>query len=235
MRNKFSEAQVRVFWNSVAGIYDNENEKFSYTHTQRFVEAMKHMRLKKGDSLLNVWSRTGEAIVYLRKKFPGISISNIELSDRFVELAEKNYPDEKFIRGSLHRFPFADSSFDCVLSLETLEHVAEPEKFLGEIFRVLKPGKMLVMSLPPAAVEYTSVVANMFRIGHGEGPHKFLSSWTVKKLLRKAGFQLLLHRGTVLVPVGPEFLKRLGFWLEPKIQNTIISELGIRQFYVARK
>jgi len=235
MRNKFTEPQVRKFWNSVAGIYDDENAKFDYAHTQRFYQAIEFMSLRKGERLLNVWSRTGEAIQYLRKSFPGIKIDNIELSDKFVEKAKKAVPMEKFIRGTLHKFPFRDNTFDCVMSLETLEHTAEPEKFLGEIYRVLKPGKKLVMSLPPATVEYTSVIADFFHIGHGEGPHKFLSSWSVKKMLRKAGFRVLKHKGTVLVPVGPKFLKKFGYWLEPFVQGTIFAELGIRQFYVAKK
>ena len=36
-------------------------------------------------------------------------------------------------------FPFKDSFFDYVISNEVLEHVFEPEKFMGEIHRVLKP------------------------------------------------------------------------------------------------
>jgi SAM-dependent methyltransferase len=35
---------------------------------------------------------------------------------------------------------FADSSFDVVTSFMVMEHVAEPKKFFGEVFRVLKPG-----------------------------------------------------------------------------------------------
>jgi SAM-dependent methyltransferase len=36
--------------------------------------------------------------------------------------------------------PFADGTFDLVTSFMVMEHVAEPTRFLGEIFRVLKPG-----------------------------------------------------------------------------------------------
>lgn len=44
--------------------------------------------------------------------------------------------------------PFAAASFDTVLLLEVLEHVADAERVLAEINRVLKPGGTLLVSVP---------------------------------------------------------------------------------------
>jgi SAM-dependent methyltransferase len=44
--------------------------------------------------------------------------------------------------------PFASASFDTVLLLEVLEHVADAERVLAEICRVLKPGGALLISMP---------------------------------------------------------------------------------------
>jgi SAM-dependent methyltransferase len=41
-----------------------------------------------------------------------------------------------------------DASFDCVLAVEVLEHVAEDVRFVGQVRRVLKPGGFLLMSTP---------------------------------------------------------------------------------------
>ncbi|MBS0461925.1 MAG: class I SAM-dependent methyltransferase [Proteobacteria bacterium] len=46
------------------------------------------------------------------------------------------------------RLPFLDDSFDSVLLLEVLEHVAQPGAVLTEIRRVLKPGGVLLLSMP---------------------------------------------------------------------------------------
>ena len=46
------------------------------------------------------------------------------------------------------RLPFADGSFDVVVSFETIEHVAGPELLLQEIVRVLKPGGVCICSSP---------------------------------------------------------------------------------------
>jgi SAM-dependent methyltransferase len=44
------------------------------------------------------------------------------------------------------RVPAEDESFDCVLSSQVLEHVADPALYLHEAYRVLKPGGSLVLS-----------------------------------------------------------------------------------------
>ncbi|MFD1362886.1 class I SAM-dependent methyltransferase [Lentibacillus salinarum] len=38
--------------------------------------------------------------------------------------------------------------FDCIVSFETLEHVAEEEQFLTNVYHLLKPGGTLVLSTP---------------------------------------------------------------------------------------
>jgi ubiquinone/menaquinone biosynthesis C-methylase UbiE len=44
--------------------------------------------------------------------------------------------------------PLADQSFDCAMATELLEHCADPEMVLTEIYRVLKPGGVLFFTVP---------------------------------------------------------------------------------------
>jgi SAM-dependent methyltransferase len=51
------------------------------------------------------------------------------------------------IGSSLH-LPFAEGSFDAVLSTQVLEHVPEPGRLLSEATRVLRPGGSLILTAP---------------------------------------------------------------------------------------
>jgi SAM-dependent methyltransferase len=54
----------------------------------------------------------------------------------------------------LGAMPFLSESFDLVLSIETLEHVPNPDKALGEIHRVTRPGGWFLCSVPTEQDEY---------------------------------------------------------------------------------
>lgn len=76
------------------------------------------------------------------------------------------------------RLPFGDESFDTILLLEVLEHVAEPERVLSEIQRVLKAGGVLLLSMP-------------FLYPLHDAPHDYqrYTSPGLKHAVRRAGMQ----------------------------------------------
>jgi len=67
-------------------------------------------------------------------------------------------------------------------------------------------------------------------LGIGAGNDSLMSSRSAGNFLT-----LLHHKGTVLFPVGPKSFRDWGERLITKFQNTFVSELGIRQFYVCEK
>jgi SAM-dependent methyltransferase len=68
------------------------------------------------------------------------SISPRYLGIDFVAACGRHFrPPAKFIAGSGDRLPFKDNSFDFVISIYLLEHLANPEAALNEIRRVVRP------------------------------------------------------------------------------------------------
>lgn len=55
--------------------------------------------------------------------------------------------------------PFANNSFDCIVSFETLEHLENQRALLTEFRRLLKPSGFLIISSPDKAV-YTDKMGN---------------------------------------------------------------------------
>ena len=56
--------------------------------------------------------------------------------------------DTTDVLGAAERLPFADETFDAVLSLNVLEHVKDPFQAAREIIRVMKPGGELMVVAP---------------------------------------------------------------------------------------
>ncbi|MGI8536751.1 MAG: class I SAM-dependent methyltransferase [Mycobacteriales bacterium] len=52
------------------------------------------------------------------------------------------------VRGSAYALPFADASFDRVIAAEVLEHLPEDSRAMAELFRVLRPGGLLAVTVP---------------------------------------------------------------------------------------
>lgn len=83
-------------------------------------------------------------------------------------------------------FPFDDNHFDSALCNQVLEHVFNPDEFLSEIARVLKPGAKLLLTVPFAWDEH-------------EQPFDFArySSFGLSHLMEKHGFEIVEHRKSV--------------------------------------
>ena len=234
--NPWSDADVERHWDSVADIYVRENERVSETHAQRFKIGVGRLQLFPRARVLNVSSRDAEAEDHIRRLYPDVEVVHAEISNGLMDVAREFRPHA--VQRKLKTYsalPFADAAFDRVLSLETLEHAADPAAFLAELHRVARPDAILVLSCPPATSEIPYRIYTALFGGHGEGPHRFLPSREVRRLLAAAGWEVIWHRGSLLVPVGPRWLRRWGERLIERFPRGFIAELGIRQFYVAKR
>lgn len=232
----WTDKEVEEHWDSVAHMYVRENDRVKATHDQRFRESIRYLDLFPESKVLNITSRDAEATDYIARSEPSADVLNAEISQGLMDVAANLRPYIRQVKiFNYSKLPFADASFNRVLSLETLEHVSNPINFLNELHRVSTSEARLVLSCPPATSELPYRIFTALFGGHGEGPHKFPKSKEVKKMLEKTGWKLLLHKGTVLIPVGPAGLQKMGEKIIDKFQNTFLSELGIRQFYVCDK
>ena len=77
-----------------------------------------------------------------------------EFADRLrITGLDVSYSSDRVTRGSLTALPYADGEFDRALCLDVLEHLSfdEQPRALAELFRVLKPGGRLLVSVPNLA------------------------------------------------------------------------------------
>lgn len=91
------------------------------------------------------------ALTYLIAQ-DGADMTGLDLSPDAINIAKQKIKRKKlninFLCGNSFNLPFSENYFDAVISLEVIEHIIEPADFLKEIYRVLKPGGVVVLSTP---------------------------------------------------------------------------------------
>jgi SAM-dependent methyltransferase len=94
--------------------------------------------VRAGSSVLDIGCGAGTLALLKRN---GVALAGVDLSPDCARAARRNGYDAAFA-ARLDRLPFADHSFDYVVSLDVLGHIAFEEKdgVLSEIKRVLRPG-----------------------------------------------------------------------------------------------
>jgi predicted SAM-dependent methyltransferase len=128
---------------------------------------------------------------------------------------DANYASDLVTTASLGALPYADGSFDRALCLDVLEHLTFPEQgqALTELFRVVRPGGELLISVPNLAHLQSRV--HFFLTGRlihtaslakhpGDRPAgEFI------ELATGAGFRLISRRGIFpTVPVLTRWIRR---------------------------
>lgn len=234
-KNNFTIDEVKRFWDSVSDIYESSNANVQGVHDQRYRVAVELVAPQPGLRALNLWSRAGRSLHYLRPVFGDGEIVNLEAADRLRGMAQERFPDELFGDTNLVDIDYPDDYFDRIVSLETLEHSPDPAALVKSFFRVLKPGGRAVISLPPPTAEVILYIYELFAENHGEGPHRFISYKEVSGYLKAAGFRLVEHRATLFVPFDFAPAVKLNAFLERNFRWLGLRNFGLRHFYVVEK
>lgn len=96
--------------------------------------------------ILEIGCGPGSLAGALHRWYPDAEITAIDRDSEFIDFAAEHENGIVFTEGDAVALPFADNSFDAVISNTVSEHI-EPSKFYGEQLRVLKPnGICLVLS-----------------------------------------------------------------------------------------
>ncbi|MEK7622432.1 MAG: class I SAM-dependent methyltransferase [Patescibacteria group bacterium] len=107
--------------------------------------------------------------------------------------------------------PFHSSEFSGAISLEVIEHLAQSELFLKEIYRVLKPKGWLIISTPNIAWWGYRLFMLCGQPPKKEGYHlRFFTHHTFSQQLKIAGFRVKKSASFTTIPG----LNRLLIWLK---------------------
>ena len=121
--------------------------------------------------------------------------------------------DTRKVAGSVLALPFADASFDLVISTEVIEHTPDPLAALDELARVVRPGGTLLVTTPVRLWQPVVRAATTLRLRPYEGRENFLWPRAASRRLEAAGIRIERLFGFNILPLfHPRFagLLRLG-------------------------
>ena len=94
----------------------------------------------------------GGCVTQIASENPEYVVEGISIVQRQIEIAEKRknhlgLDNVRFTQANLLRLPHRDKSFDGIIGIEAHCHIGEKEKprLYGELYRVLKPNRRLVV------------------------------------------------------------------------------------------
>jgi ubiquinone/menaquinone biosynthesis C-methylase UbiE len=104
----------------------------------------------EGATIVDLGTGPGLLAAELHKLWPQARIIGVDPSSEMLKIARSNageagMPDFEARLGTAEEIPLASGSADLVVSQSSFHEWEDPQKGLGEVFRILKPGGSLIL------------------------------------------------------------------------------------------
>ena len=181
-------------WDAKAGAYGDYLAKVTRQVVDLLLEAAS---VRRGTKLLDL--ATGPGHLAGAAKALGATTLGIDFAPSMVAVARRNYPNLEFREGDAEALDLPDESFDAVICAFGIGHLSDPDKAVGEAFRVLRAGGRYAFSwwCSPDKHEFFALVQGAVK-AHGNpnvplpsAPPNFRFSdpQECKRVLAIAGFE----------------------------------------------
>jgi len=180
-------------WDARAHAYDRFFTAVSEHNVGPILDAA---QVRVGTRVLDVGCGSGNLAAEAASR--GASVVGTDLSDAMVALARRHHPQLDFRQADAEQLPFADLTFDSVVSNLLIPHLPRPDAAVTEFVRVLKTGGRLAASMwdVPARSRLVGVMWEAIAevgapppadIPHGPAAFKYSDGGELKELLRSGG------------------------------------------------
>ena len=141
--------RLRAFYNSaLTAEYFAAAEEPNATWTP---EMTGHWRLKeaipRGSRVVELGCGTAHACRNLEDL--DVRYTGVDWSEQQIEDNRKRMPAHEFLASSIYESPLPAETFDAAISLYTIEHLCWPHLALDEMYRLVRPGGLIVILTPP--------------------------------------------------------------------------------------
>lgn len=135
--------------NSYKELTNNLKKEADPAFVRRAKIIFKELGLKKGDRVLDVGCGRGFYVNSI-SCLEGVEVVGVDLNKEYLNQAKKliKKNNVQLEVADVTKLPFEDNSFDKVIASEILEHLGDDNLALKEIYRVMKPGAIIIATVP---------------------------------------------------------------------------------------
>ncbi|PZS34806.1 MAG: hypothetical protein DLM61_02960, partial [Pseudonocardiales bacterium] len=134
----------------------------------------------------------------------------------------------EFVVGDLHNLPCEDRSFDLVTCFEAIEHVADPNRALSELRRVLRPDGLLLLSSPNRDVYIPGNRSQVHEYTPEELEQALSACFEHVRLYRQQN-----HLASLICDDDTFAAERLDQGIETDMRKAVAGEVGGELYMVA--
>jgi demethylmenaquinone methyltransferase/2-methoxy-6-polyprenyl-1,4-benzoquinol methylase len=129
---------VRTMFDRIAPVYDGMNRLMTAGLDRRWRRLTVAAVVSRGDRVLDVCCGTGDLAIAAHEA--GADVTGLDFSERMLERAQRKEPAVDWVQGDALNLPFADGSFDAATVGFGVRNLADLERGLRELRRVLRAG-----------------------------------------------------------------------------------------------
>jgi demethylmenaquinone methyltransferase/2-methoxy-6-polyprenyl-1,4-benzoquinol methylase len=129
---------VRMMFDRIAPIYDAMNRLMTAGLDQRWRRLTVAAVVSRGDRVLDVCCGTGDLAIAAHEA--GADVTGLDFSERMLERARRKQPGVAWVQGDALSLPFEDGVFDAATVGFGVRNLADLQRGLEELRRVLRPG-----------------------------------------------------------------------------------------------
>lgn len=180
-------------------------EKEQLGNLQTHLDFLNKIELLKPDSnILEIGCGIGTIVYELSQK--GYNIIGADISTQAIEYGRHKYPLIELQIQAAETLPYEDNTFDIVLSFDLLEHIAQVERHINEVSRVLRPGGCYLFQTPN---KYSNVIFETLvkkSLKWRQFHPSLHTPGQLKRRMRKHGFEI---RFVKMNPINEFTIKKL--------------------------
>lgn len=209
-----------------------------YTEAQLKKEASYISNYKTSGNFLDIGCGLGAGLIYARRF--GFNLFGTELDPDAISFVNEHF-DATVFHGDLLSAKYPNCFFDYVFFNHVIEHVLDPNAYIAEIFRILKPGGFLYVGTPDISAPFYRMY-RAFRFATFRVPqiidgieHTFLfNKETLTNICTKNGLSVVRHRN---LAVGDSLsnIWKSDMSLKKKVSRYVQTKFNVNQELICVK